>query len=240
MLVEKVKLLFIHIPKTGGTTLENYFFHRFKIPPETLYGHAHNGHSLQHCTYLEMKELLLPHQIKTYKILACIRNPFHRIISDLFWFQLIHPGSSPEEVHQAVVHVLTTNQTIGDYQNWDNHFIPQSDYLLDEMGNIPSNMTIIETSDMDSILPCLYPGFKRVPHLNVNPHQHDNNYDKFLSETTKQLIRQYYKKDFDLFFDKEGLLKTRKYYPPDKTISKIQRKRIPAVLFYKKPVVDET
>lgn len=237
MLVEKAELLFLHIPKTGGTTLEHYFFEKFKISPDTLYGHVHNGHSLQHCTYLEMKELLLPRQIKKYKILALIRNPFHRIISDLFWFQLIHPGSSPEEVDQAVSHVLTTNETIGDYQNWDNHFIPQSDYLLDETGNIPSNMTILETSDMDRILPSLYPGFKSVPRLNVNPHQHDKNYDKFLSENTKKFIRQYYKKDFDLFFDNEGLLKTRKYYPPDRLLSTPQRKRIPVVVSAKKTTI---
>lgn len=163
-----------------------------------------------------MKELLPPHQIRKYTILTFIRNPFYRMVSDLFHFRQIHAHSLPEEVHQAVVHVLTTNQTIGKdrYQNWDNHFLPQSDYLLNETGD---NMTILETSDLDRILPCRCPGFECAPRANVNPHQPDN-YDKFLNETTKQLIRQYYKKDFDLFFDDNGNLKTKEYYPPHRAV----------------------
>lgn len=213
MLIESAKLIFIHIPKTGGTTFENYLFHKFKIPFSDLYEKVHNGHSLQHCTYREMKQFIANNTQNNYKIIAFIRNPFHRIISDLFHFQQIKRDSSQEEIHRSVVHVLTTKQTIEDrYLNWDNHFLPQTDYLLDENGKIPPHMIIIETSDIDKVMSGLYPDFKLMARHNVTPNK--PNYDNFFLEKTKQFIRKFYQKDFDLFFDLEtGCLKTRSYYP---------------------------
>lgn len=208
MLIEKAKLVFIHIPKTGGTTFEHYLFDRHNIPPDDLYNKVYNHHSLQHCTYQEIKKMTLQ-DIRQYRVIAFIRNPFHRIISDLYHFQLIGPQTTKEQVHEKVVRMFSHGETVnGVYLNWDNHLIPQSDYLVDENGNIPDNIIIIETSGIDTILPKIgFRDFEKKPRELVNTRR--MNYDRFFLEKTKEFIRQQYQKDFDLFFDlKTGRLKT--------------------------------
>lgn len=200
MWINTAKIVFIHIPKTGGTTFEHYLIGKYRIPIQTVYGHTHNGHSLQHCSYVELTGLING-PIHTYHIISFIRNPFHRMVSDLFFFRLVEATTPPKQIHKKVVEVLSAPTHL-----YDQHFVPQSDFITDTNGNIPPNMIIIETPDIDKILPRMFPDFVKSPKMNVNKTNVD--YHHFLPEKTKQLIRQHYHKDFNLFFDvKTGNLK---------------------------------
>lgn len=200
MLIESARLIFIHIPKTGGTTFEHYLFDKYNIKPNDLYNKVHNYHSLQHCTYREIKKLARD-DIDGYRIIAFIRNPFHRIISDLFHFQQVGPNATKDEVHEKVQWMFSHKETVNNiYLNWDNHLMSQADYLVDENGNIPKNITIIETSMIDKVLPKIgFRDFTKYPHQLANPQK--ISYNGFLLEKTKKLVRQQYPKDFQLFFD---------------------------------------
>lgn len=94
-----INVLFIHIPKTGGSSLEDYFSSKFNIPlnnnslywfikdKQLLNENIEIKSSLQHITY---------NQIVTYskifnidfdniKIITIVRNPYERVVSDLFF-----------------------------------------------------------------------------------------------------------------------------------------------------------
>lgn len=88
------KILFIHIPKTGGTTIERYFcelmkINHFKYPTfyqEYLWGLGENKLQYQHLT---MKQIF--NDLKLYKlddfdfIFTVVRDPIKRFISECNW-----------------------------------------------------------------------------------------------------------------------------------------------------------
>jgi hypothetical protein len=100
MILIQEKIIFVHIPKTGGTSIENYllkqfgygrgfltltdgFYRGFDSSEETLipYPAMH--------TPLYLIETMLKHnKIKvdnTWKIFSIVRNPYDRFISELFF-----------------------------------------------------------------------------------------------------------------------------------------------------------
>lgn len=83
MLFRKKKIIFIHIPKCGGTSVENSLS---IIEKGSLWGFNKNiskkinfPHELQHMTFDAYKKLL--GNLKNYKIFTFVRNPFDRAIS---------------------------------------------------------------------------------------------------------------------------------------------------------------
>ena len=68
------KIAFIHIPKTGGTSIE-YVLQKAR-------GSAHE----RHYNVRQMQKVLKNQDIKKYKIFTIIRNPFDRIISTWRWW----------------------------------------------------------------------------------------------------------------------------------------------------------
>ena len=110
---DDVNILFIHIPKTGGTSLDCYFSSKFNIPLNTkslygfldAYGAVLNENmkinvSLQHLLYNQIVKYnkIFNINFDTIKIITIVRNPYERSISDLFWFKFISSDSTKEEV----------------------------------------------------------------------------------------------------------------------------------------------
>ena len=101
-----INLLLIHIPKTGGTSLERYFSNKWLIPlnKESLYSIPKEGIeniSLQHLGFnkiIEYKEKLQIN-LNELKIISIVRNPYERVISDLFYNKLINESYSRKEIY---------------------------------------------------------------------------------------------------------------------------------------------
>lgn len=99
MILEKFNSVFVHIPKTGGTSVEYFFLREMGLnPPEplnagTFYkGLKHLGlgrkedFPLQHLRAWELKKRLLNYSQK-YSF-SLVRNPTDRFISELAWKNL--------------------------------------------------------------------------------------------------------------------------------------------------------
>lgn len=230
---------YLHVPKTGGTSIEDYFYSKlgtmFRQRDEyTMYGlyldktkeiRVPNERSLHHFTYLEIlqnskyldkvftkteKEVTtgmdvvrqvndlsaLPavlnlHRCK-YKVIS-VRNPFDRILSELFWRKGITDTSTKEEVEEKIRHYLQT----GTKSNTDNHITPQYQFLLDESGNPISNIHIIRTETLTEDMRAL--SFKDFNMFRNKTMSDKINYRELLNENAVKMICDYYADDFAYF-----------------------------------------
>ena len=93
-----INLLFVHIPKTGGTSLENFLQNKYKqtllssFTNDILPDPEYRKISLQHQTYNTIFKYrdILDINFESIKIISIVRNPYDRIISYLLFLGLIN------------------------------------------------------------------------------------------------------------------------------------------------------
>ena len=198
---EKVNLLLIHIPKTGGTSLQYYFRNKYEILLNrySLYTYQKHeffeGVSFQHQPYKTIKENhgYFNVQLDNLEIISVVRNPYHRIISDMLFVKMIDETSSPEEVFDKLANEYLTNIF---HPEHDNHRIPQYMFLLDETYELLKNVTILKTETLTEDM-------KNLGHTDFENHYYkttiSREYMDFLNDNSIHLINKYYKKDFEFF-----------------------------------------
>ena len=147
-----INTLFIHIPKTGGTSLEWYLRRRYS---ESLFSKTSNNDilpekqlqnkALQHIPYQIIekyhKELNIDVADKSMKIISIVRNPYDKVLSDLFWFKKIKDTDTPVDIANCVREYLYNF-------DWDHHTLPQHQFLIDKDGNLLDNVKIFRTESL--------------------------------------------------------------------------------------------
>jgi hypothetical protein len=201
-----VNVLFIHIPKTGGTSVELYFASKFNIPlnnkslflfitDELLSMNMKINSSLQHITYNQIVKYseIFNINFDNIKIITIVRNPYERIISDLFCSKLITIDATKESVFNIINKYLVSE--------CDNHNIPQHKFITNDKGEIIQNIHILKTESLTNEMNMLgYSDFD-IFH-NVNPN--NVNYYDYLNNESIYIINEFYHLDFILFnYDKK-------------------------------------
>jgi hypothetical protein len=196
-----INILFIHIPKTGGTSVECYFSSKFNIPlnTETLYLFMDEEvkkqkniiihSSLQHITYSQMIQYkdIFHIDLNNLKIITIVRNPYERLISDFFFYKLIHLNTTKEEVFHILQKYLVSDK-------YDNHNIPQYHFIIGIKPN--DNISVLKTERLINDMHKLgYTDFDVF--FNVNPNKVD--YYHYLNTDSIKLINHFYYYDFILF-----------------------------------------
>ncbi len=200
---DNLNLLFIHIPKTGGTTVEEYLYRKYQVPRDLkslwLFGPLFK-HSYQHCTLKEIrdKKNALGIDFQNIKIFAVVRNPYHRLVSELFFRSLIKNNSNQNDVFKAIKKFFNGNE------NYDNHRVPQYHYLINNDGFIDENIIILRTESLNNDMEKYgYIDFSQTKNQNENnkvKNKEKINYMDYLNESSLKLINAYYRKDF-LYFN---------------------------------------
>jgi len=148
-----VNILFIHIPKTGGCSLELYFNSKFQIPLDNkslyLFLEENNKNnieidsSLQHLTYKTILKYEKEFNIdfNNIKIITIVRNPYDRIISDFFFLHKININTSKEEVFDIIKTYLLSD-------NLDNHNLPQYVFITNDNKELIADLHILHTKTL--------------------------------------------------------------------------------------------
>lgn len=186
-------LLFIHIPKTGGTSYEEYMLNKTTT---RLWGSKNifpdsnlNKISLQHQTYqtiYQYRELLGIEFNDKLKKLAFVRNPYDRIVSDILWLKFNTETDSQEEIYDTIRHYYFQRDDL------DNHNIPQYKFVTDETEKLIPDITLLKMENLTEELQKYgFPDYK-------GPSK-SKSYMEYLNKDSIRLINMFYKKDFEMF-----------------------------------------
>ena len=194
------KCIFIHIPKTGGTSIEQFIIENGKN--NLQYHGVMNNRSLHHLTAFELYKNMSknrPHNLYSkYYSFSIVRNPYERLLSEYYWTKIpnvgFKAGKSKDHFLKYVKNVVRNKLY---FQHIDNdHFIPQFNFVYYKNKLFVNEIFKFEDFDwINNYLKKKLNIINDIPLLNksiVNKKEEWN-------EEQKNIIYELYKKDFIIF-----------------------------------------
>lgn len=118
-----------------------------------------------------------------------LETPYTRIISDLFWFNLISEESTNDEVYNAILNYFVND-------NLDNHNILQYKFITDDNDQLYDNIHILKFENLKDDM-------NNINFADFNIVNNVGKYNKeaffFLNNNSIQAINKHYEKDFFYF-----------------------------------------
>ena len=210
----KHKCIFIHIPKTGGSSVHNTLIE--KIKPEIGVTHAEEGHYKLITARKRLKSHMLVPYVDDYFTFCFVRNPWDRFVSAYNY--LLTGGSinedpvtgmdkkdrdnfiSPYKTFNDFVLMNSAGNKIYTKLLWQQHFVPQYKFILNAENNLESVDYIgrFENLHEDFDFICKKIGIEPLDlkHLNNRPHE---SYQLYYTDKTAEIIYNTYKQDIDYF-----------------------------------------
>lgn len=196
-------MLFVHIPKTGGTSIENYLKKKYT---QSLYSGIGNNlipdekcklYSLQHQTLSDLikyKDILKIDLTNDLFIFSVVRNPYTRIVSDLFFQSKFKKRINANTTKEEVNILLKEYFTLEGLSVLDNHDRPQYEFLMNDNDIINPRVKIFKTENLtDGLINHGWVDYKKPNNVSKL------DYFNFLNEDSISMINDRYIKDFELF-----------------------------------------
>lgn len=130
--VRDKKIIFVHIPKTGGTSIETAMN---AMDLANGYGVIKNV-AQQHFLWNVYCEKLGVNRFNAYFKFAVCRNPYDKLISEYFWHPKIgfKKNQSIDDFINYTEEVV--NKEIFEESIYHDHFIPQHKYVYDDQDKL--------------------------------------------------------------------------------------------------------
>jgi hypothetical protein len=192
------KIIFIHIPKTAGSSIEHLLRDEGKYELDFI--GVRNGRSTHHYMGIELK-MILKELYPTYYKFSFVRNPYDRLISEYFWCRINNVGhkfnKTFDEFLDYVEDVIKNKKFFKPIEN--DHFIPQYSFLFFNNKLIVNN--IFKYEDIETVAPLIKKRLKiktSLQHLNKSVKN-----EITLTQEQKDRIYNLYRIDFETFnYDK--------------------------------------
>ena len=190
------KCIFVHIPKTAGTSIEEFIKENGKN--KILFFGKYNNRSLQHYTALELRNSV-PNIFNKYYKFSMVRNPYDRLLSEYYWIKIPGLGfksnQSKDDFLNHAINIVTNKLYFIHTDN--DHFIPQHNFIFDNKHKLIVN-DVFKYENLDISIKHL----KNKLNINGNfpflQHTHSTKKDSW-NDTQKELIYNLYKNDFIIF-----------------------------------------
>ena len=218
----KDKLIFIHIPKTGGGSIEKTLKiygteNNGDLKPNLniLYGISNNK-VLQHLTLQEILEIT-KNKFNDYKIFTFVRNPYDRIVSEYLWRSQAYGLRKVEFKEFLNEDVITKKNNINKHlKNFykdeklipflDVHYIDQIDFLKIENKIKVDHIGKFENINND---------FKKITTKKLYHKVHASKFDYFYYTYKKWIPYFITKNSYRRYYDNETYDLISKYYIED-------------------------
>ena len=203
------RCIFIHIPKTGGTSIETalgMFYSWKEENTDAWFGKIQSPHwqaqgwlthYLQHLSWTELSQVAPPETLAHYASFSWVRNPWDRMVS-------IYSNKDPDMLAHANANGLKLKDlsfadfidATEDYQHV--HLRPQHQFILDSQNKPQVNFIgryeniahdfakITQKLNINAAL----------PHKNASTHPHYHNY---YNDHSRKRIATRYQQDIDAF-----------------------------------------
>ena len=220
----KHKILFVHVPKCAGTTVEQMLdmsgihnlFSTSYSPDRIQKQFSFENFSqeekevcllknMQHYSYIELKKLLPQKIFDSYYKFSIVRNPYDRIVSEFLYAKNCGRKLKKNYFYNfsTFKEFVSTQLTIPIKQRiekYDAHLETQKSFLINEQGDLSGLDKIYKMeTELDDCLKFL--NFKIGVDLKI--HARKNYYDRSIADfydgEIQELVYNFYKEDFNLF-----------------------------------------
>lgn len=211
---ENIPLMFIHVPKTGGCTIEHLIFKaHYNIKKTVDYYNPEakkqrqemmsiDGEWAQHFSLLKNIQKYSIKDHEKYFKFAFVRNPWDRAYSEYLYMKKMHCECNQEEAQMSFKDYIKNNFKC----SWRDHVSPQYEFLVDSSGEIAVDfLGKFENfqEDLGKVLRKIGADqFEKIPLINKTRtimEKNKNPYWLYYDDETQEIVGSKYKKDVDLF-----------------------------------------
>ena len=186
---DKKKTVFLHVPKTGGTTIG-----RMLDIQQFQDSNPSHRPTPQHFTSRMLREALGDETYGAYYSFAFVRNPWARLLSSYFWRQQLPKKRKVLPFDDFVEHagaVVASNDFYA--EDFGDHFIPQIEYAsdVDDVFRFEAFETGLRAAAARMGI-----DLGPVPPKPVKPH---DDYQPYYSRQARDRVAEIYQADIALF-----------------------------------------